>query len=64
MKTSEDIQSGIYLDIMSKNEKKNATAGRYSLKSKISDTIHTRFGSSHIQQVKNTKNKTNFEMDW
>ena len=49
MKTSEDIQSGIYLDVMSRREKSNSmTTGRYSTQSKISETIHNRFGSSHV----------------
>jgi hypothetical protein len=66
MKSSEDIQSGIYLDIMDKGEKSNySTEGRYaSGKSKISETIHNRFGSSHIQQARNSKDKVNFEMEW
>ena len=40
MKSSEDIQSGIYLDVMGRREKGGfKTEGRYT-KSKISDTIH------------------------
>lgn len=49
MNSSEDIQSGIYLDIMERNEKKKYSfEGRYSTKSKISDTIHKRFGNGQI----------------
>ena len=59
MKSSEDIQSGIYLDVMGRKDKGNKTEVRYS-KSKISETIHSRFGSSHLQQVNNTKSKANF----
>ena len=48
MKSSEDIQEGIYLDVMSKTEKKPIE--RYSLKSKISEVLHTKFGT--MQQVR------------
>ncbi len=55
MKSSEDIQAGIYLDIMQKNEKKKySTEGKYSSKSTISNTIHSRFGSQFQQQERNT----------
>lgn len=64
MNSSEDIQSGIYLDIMDRSDKKYTTEGRYSTKSKISDTIHKRFGKGQAQQVKSGKEKANFEMDW
>jgi hypothetical protein len=64
MKSSEDIQSGIYLDIMEKTEKKNyATESRYS-RSKISDTLISKFGSNQTQQARNAKNRADFEMDW
>jgi ribosomal protein L20A (L18A) len=65
MKSSEDIQSGIYLDIMDRSMKKNySTEGRYSMKSKISDTLHSKFGSNHQLRVRNEKNKADFDMDW
>lgn len=64
MKSSEDIQSGIYLDIMERAEKKNyATESRYS-RSKISDTLISKFGSNQGQQARNAKNRADFEMDW
>jgi phosphotransferase system HPr-like phosphotransfer protein len=50
---------------MDRNEKKNyTTERRYGMKSKISETIHARFSSSHMQHVSSAKSKTNFEMDW
>lgn len=65
MKSSEDIQSGIYLDIMGKsNQKQYTTEGRYSSKSKICNTLHSRFGSGHLQEIKSAKDKADFEMDW
>lgn len=63
MKSSEDIQSGIYLDIMSR-PKNYSSEGRYSMKSKISDTLHQKFGSNHQTRLRNERNRADFEMDW
>lgn len=54
MKSSEDIQSGIYLDIMDRNDKNSySTEGRYSSKSKISNTLHSKFGSNQQLRMRN-----------
>lgn len=62
MKSSEDIQEGIYLDVMSKTEKKPIE--RYSLKSKISEVLHTKFGTMQQVRERNQKNRVDFQMDW
>ena len=69
MKSSEDIQSGIYLDIMGRRreystEGRYSTGGKASGKSKISDTLHRVFGSNQQLRVRNERNKADFEMDW
>ena len=45
-----------------RNKNKNFKKERSYSKSKISETIHDRFGSNHVQQVNNTKNRANFDM--
>ena len=60
MKSAEDVQSGIYLDIMKKREKKYSHDGRYSLKSKVCDTLMHRFSEIQAQQKQREKDKADF----
>ena len=65
MKSSEDIQEGIYLDIMSRAQGSQSLGHRkYSLRSKISDTLHEKYGSVRAEHSRQVKNKTDFMMEW
>jgi hypothetical protein len=44
--------------------KNYSSEGRYSMKSKISDTLHQKFGSNHQMRLRNERNRADFEMDW
>ena len=59
MNTSEDVQSGIYLDIMSK--KGIVAKGRYSVKSSICHTLMDRYRNLNS---KRSKENEDFEMSW
>lgn len=63
MNSSEDIQEGIYLDIMDRSIKKKYSAeGKHSTKSKICDILISKYGSKHVHN--SNKAKMDFEMDW
>ena len=64
MKSSEDIQEGIYLDIMDRSERKVGLGERRYSRSKISETLHAKYGTTQGQQVRNSKGKADFVMEW
>lgn len=64
MNSSEDIQSGIFLDIMLRPKKKYSHGGRHSIKSSICDTLIRKFGSIQADGARAGQEKTDFDMDW
>ena len=64
MRTSSDIQSGIYLEIMDKKLNQFSTAGKVSHRSTISNTLHERYKPKIHKRDNKHYEQNDFEMDY
>ena len=61
MNSSDDVQAGIYLDIMNRKSGKNIPKPKYSMKSNICHTLMDRYGSLNTHHKRESED---FEMSW
>jgi hypothetical protein len=64
MNTSEDIQSGIYLEIMDRKKKELSNKGKISHRSSISNTLHERYAEKIHKRDNKHFEENDFEMDF